>query len=581
MTESTETEGPGSSDPAGHDIHRPWLTAYPPHIDWNGPTDTTPVTTRVLKSCDRHADAIALDFFGATTTYGALGARIRMLAAAFQSELGIEKGTRVAFLMPNTPDFVACYYAVLMCGGIVVNCNPLYSLPELEHIVSNSGADTVITVDLKVVYDKADALARKGQFSQLVVCPFARALPFPKNFLFGLVKRGDVAKVEEGSARLVRLDKLEKAGRDFRPVEIDAKADIAVQQYTGGTTGQPKGAMLSHANIAANVDQICKYWDQVFQPSSSLVAVLPFFHIFAMTVCMNAPLATGVRINMLPRYEEKDFFALVKRVKPDVLVAVPTLCLALAKSEHAAGGALASIKVTVSGGAALPEAVRKAYGKINSGALKEGYGLTEASPVAICTHIDKPDKQGSIGQPIPGTDIVLVDVDDPARKVGPGEKGEITIRGPQVMVGYYDNDEANRTAFTPEGYLRTGDVAQMDEEGYIFIVDRTKDLIICSGFNVYPRAIEDAIYNHEAVEETSVIGVTDEYRGEAPIAYVKLKSGTSLDEKTLLAFLKDRLSKLEMPREIIFRDELPKTMIGKLSKKDLREDYDQRSGSND
>ncbi|HUH78076.1 MAG TPA: AMP-binding protein, partial [Devosia sp.] len=369
-------------------------------------------------------------------------------------------------------------------------------------------------------------------------------------------------------------------GRNETPdaVVIDVARDIAVQQYTGGTTGVPKGALLSHANIAANMNQIDKWGCGLFYPPSKVVAVLPFFHIFAMTVCMNVPLSNGTQVVMLPKFDLKSLLKLLARTKANVLPAVPTLLNAIARSDQATAEHLASLEVAISGGAALPDEVRAAFARKSPAILAEGYGLTEASPVVCCAALRVKSKPMSIGMPLPGTDIRFVDIDT-HQPVALGQDGELQVRGAQVMVGYYNDPEATAGAFM-DGWLRTGDVGHMDEDGYVFLVDRIKDLIICSGFNVYPRTIEEALMTHEAVEETNVIGVPDQYRGEAPVAFVKLKAGHDISEQELKLFLAERLNKLEMPRQIIFKDELPKTLVGKLSKKELREEYAQTRSTN-
>ncbi|MDF2799077.1 MAG: dicarboxylate--CoA ligase PimA [Devosia sp.] len=355
------------------------------------------------------------------------------------------------------------------------------------------------------------------------------------------------------------------------PRSTDPERDIAVQQYTGGTTGLPKGALLTHANISANMSQIDKWGCELFYPPSKVVAVLPFFHIFAMTACMNVPLCNGTPVIMLPRFELKALLDLFTRTKANVLPAVPTLLAALGRSSAVKPEQLASLQVAISGGAPLSNEVRAQFATKSKALLAEGYGLTEASPVVCCAALRVPSKPMSIGMPLPATDIRFVDVDS-GEVVGIGVDGELQVKGPQVMVGYYNDPEADAQAFS-DGWLRTGDVGHIDEDGYVFLVDRIKDLIICSGFNVYPRVIEEALLTHPAVEETSVIGAPDPYRGEAPVAFVKLQSGQTATEAELKHFLTDRLNKIELPREIIFKDELPKTLIGKLSKKELRAEY--------
>ena len=555
---------------------RPWVKSYPRDIAWDTPIDTTPVHEQLLASCARMGDETALDFLGAATSFRRLGEKVNALAGALQSELGVKKGDRVALLMPNSPHYVVAYFAVLRVGATVVNCNPLYSLSELSHIVTNSGADILITLDLKVTFSSAEKLVGAGHIKKLVVGHFPNALPRTKKLLYRLFKGKDLAKPADSPANgtVVSFEDLIALGRTPNPVTIDAAADIAVQQYTGGTTGTPKGAMLSHANIAANRAQLEIWGCGLFDPGTKVVAVLPFFHIFAMTTCMTLPLCSGSQVVMLPRFEMKAFISLMKRTRPNVVMAVPTLLHALAAEARVTADVLSSLQFAISGGASLSSETREAFAEKSNAMLAEGYGLTEASPVVTCAALHAASRPGSIGLPIPATEIRFMSLDDPDQDVPHGERGELVVKGPQVMVGYHDDPEASRRAFTADGYLRTADVGHFDEDGYVFLVDRIKDLIICSGFNVYPRAIEDAIYRHPAVDETNVIGVPDSYRGEAPIAYVKLKEGETLSEDEMKSFLKEHLSKLEMPREIIFRDELPKTMIGKLSKNDLRADYE-------
>lgn len=558
---------------------RPWIGSYPEKIRWDDTIDETPVHEQVLAACAKNPSAMALDFLGGTTSFGELSKKIVAFAGALQTQFGVTKGTRVAIMLPNTPFYPIAYFGVLRAGGTVVNCNPLYTIPELSHITANAGADIMVTLDLQQIFEKGEALLKADHVKQLIVAHFPDALPLVKKILFSVAKRKDLAKPRQSphAASISYFDDL--VSRDDQPVavRIDPRKDIAVQQYTGGTTGIPKGALLTHANISANMSQIDKWGDGLFLPPSKVVAVLPFFHIFAMTVCMNVPLSNGTPVIMLPRFELKALLALLQRTKANVLPAVPTLLNAIARADSATAAELASIEVAISGGAALPDEVRAAFAKKSKALLAEGYGLTEASPVVCCAALRKPSKPMSIGMPLPGTDIRFVDVDT-SQPVGIGENGELQVKGPQVMAGYYDNPEASRDAFM-DGWLRTGDVGHMDEDGYVFLVDRIKDLIICSGFNVYPRTIEEALMTHEAVEEVNVIGVPDDYRGEAPVAYIKLKAGQTATEAQLKTYLSDKLNKIEMPKHFIFKDALPKTLIGKLSKKELREEYAQTHAS--
>lgn len=557
------------------DHPRPWIDHYPDGIAWDVELNLKPVHEQVLAACAKAPDALALDFLGGRTTFGQLAGAIRAFAGALQAKYGVTKGKRVALLLPNTPFYVVAYYGVLLAGGTVVNCNPLYTVHELTHITSNADAEVLVTLDLKQIYDKAEALLAAGRIKQIIVCHFPNALPMLKRVLYSIAKRRDLANIPD-SPNVDWYHQLIARNDVPQPVTVDPLRDVAVQQYTGGTTGLPKGAMLSHANIAANMSQIDVWGCGLFYPPSKVVAILPFFHIFAMTVCMNVPLCNGTPVVMMPRFEMKGFLDLLKRNRPNVLPAVPTLIGALSKLSPEEAKLLDCIDVVVSGGAALPSEARTQFAKVSKALLAEGYGLTEASPVVCCAALRVPSKPMSIGLPVPDTDIRFVDIESqqPAKL---GERGELQVKGPQVMLGYYQNEEATRDVFM-DGWLRTGDVGYMDSDGYVFLVDRIKDLIISSGFNIYPRTIEEALLASPAVDEANVIGVPDDYRGEAAVAFVKLKSGTSISEAELREFIGERLNKLEMPREIIFKDQLPKTLIGKLSKKELREEYQAMKG---
>ena len=392
---------------------RPWISSYPEGIAWDAQIDTRPVHEQVLAACARNPSAVALDFLGHTTSFGDLAKKIIAFAGALQRQFGIRKGSRVALMLPNTPFYPIAYYGVLRAGGTVVNCNPLYTVHELSHITSNAGADVMITLDLQQIYEKAEKLVEAGHVKSLVVCHFPDALPLVKKILFSVVKRKDLARLGASPVR----DRItlfhDMLARSETPdaVVIDSASDIAVQQYTGGTTGIPKGALLTHANISANMSQINQWGDGLFLPRSTVVAVLPFFHIFAMTVCMNVPLSNGTRVVMLPRFELKALLNLLARTKANVLPAVPTLLNAIARAEHVTPEQLATLEVCISGGAALPDEVRHAFAQKSKALLAEGYGLTEASPVVCCAALRVPSKPMSIGLPLPATDIRFVDID--------------------------------------------------------------------------------------------------------------------------------------------------------------------------
>jgi long-chain acyl-CoA synthetase len=389
--------------------------------------------------------------------------------------------------------------------------------------------------------------------------------------LFKLVKSKELARPDASphSARIVSFDALTANDGNYDRVTIDPDEDVAVLQYTGGTTGVPKGAMLTHSNLSINQQQADLWEPGVEKGTERIMAILPFFHVFAMTTIMNRGIANAAMMILLPRFDVAMALKIIRETKPTIMPGVPTLFNALRNYPKLKPEDLKSLRSGVSGGAPLPVELKRNFEKEAGVIIVEGYGLSETSPIATCNPLEGPVKEGSIGLPVPRTQISLRSLDDPAQEVPLGEKGEICIAGPQVMKGYWNKPQETEAVFVGE-FFRTGDVAVMDEDGFIYIVDRIKDLILCSGYNVYPRRIEEAIYQYPAVEEVSVIGIPDEYRGEAPKAFIKLREGQSATESEILKFLEPKLSKIEMPAEIEFRDALPKTMIGKLSKKELR-----------
>ena len=491
-------------------------------------------------------------------------------AAAGLAALGVTKGTKVGLFLPNSPTFVVFYFATLRAGGTVVNYNPLYTVEELTFQVKDSETDIMVTLDLKVLFNKVEALMAAGTLKRAIVAPFPALLPTAKSILFRLFKSKELANVRSSKVApsiIFEESVLANDGR-FQGPAINPTEDVAVLQYTGGTTGTPKGAMLTHAAVYTNVIQTAAWAPEVEEGTERVMGVLPFFHVFAMTVVLNFAVAKAAEIIIMPRFVLDDALKLIDKTKPTVMPGVPTLFNAMMHHPKLKSFDLSSLKFCLSGGAALPLEIKQRFEQLTGCNLVEGYGLSEASPVVTANPLGGPVKEGSIGQPIPQTIVSLRALDDPTKEVPLGEKGEICVKGPQVMKGYWKKPRETEEQFVGD-FLRTGDVAIMDKEGFLFIVDRIKDLIICSGYNVYPRRIEEALYEHPAVEETTVIGIPDEYRGEAPKAFVKLKAGASVTIPELMKHLEPKLSRIELPAEIEIRDALPKTMIGKLSKKEL------------
>jgi long-chain acyl-CoA synthetase len=551
-----------------------WLNKYPKDVEWAQKFTPTPVYELLDMAAARHAARICTNFLGKTITYREIASLVNRAAAGLQ-KLGVKKGTKVGLFMPNCPTFIIYYYGTLKAGGTVVNYNPLYTIEELASQIKDSDTDLMVTLDLKLLFDKVEALLASGTLKRTVVASFPGLLPGAKSILFKLFKSKELAhptKSKVAAKVISDADVVNNAGT-YQKQTIDPYNDIAVLQYTGGTTGIPKGAMLTHANISINCQQGVAWATNLREGQERTLAVLPFFHVFAMTAVMNFALSQGAEMVIMPRFVLLDALKLIDKTKPTVMPGVPTMFIAMLGHPKLDKFDLSSLKYCISGGAPLPIDVKEKFERLTGCKVVEGYGLTEASPSVTCNPVEGPVKSGSIGQPLPGTILSLRDLADPSKEVPLGEKGEICVKGPQVMKGYWNKPEATADQFVGD-YLRTGDVGVMDEEGFVFIVDRIKDLIIASGYNVYPRRVEEAIYEYPGVEEVTVIGIKDQYRGEAPKAFIKLKAGVKATADDIRRHLETKISKIEMPAQIEFRDSLPKTMIGKLSKKELKAEED-------
>lgn len=555
----------------------PWQVHYPSGIDWHMPLKVAPLYALLDDAVRDHGQLPCTNFLGRTLTYGEIGNLVEQAAAALQ-RLGVGKGTKVGLFLPNSPTFIIYFFAVLKAGGTVVNFNPLYTVAELTHQVEDSDTELMITLDLKVLFDKVEALLQSGCLPRALVAPFPSLLPATKAALFRLFRSRELARpLSSPVADRVMLESAALAGAEtMAPVAIDPENDVAVLQYTGGTTGTPKGAMLTHANVYINVQQVSATAPELESGVERVLGVLPFFHVFALTVVMNLGIAKAAEIIIMPRFALDDALKLIDRTRPTIMPGVPTLFNAIMNHPKIASFDLSSLKFCLSGGAALPIEVKQRFEAITGCKVVEGYGLSEASPVVACNPIDGPIRAGSIGIPLVGTTISLRDLSNPEQEVPPGEKGEICVKGPQVMKGYYKRPEDTAAQMVGD-YLRTGDVACMDADGFFYIKDRIKDLIISSGFNIYPRRVEEALYEHPAVAEVTVIGIRDKKRGEAPKAFVRLQADATVTAAELMQHLETRISKIELPAEIEFRTELPKTLIGKLSKKELKAEEDAKA----
>lgn len=544
-----------------------YTKSYPNGIRWDAHIPVYPVFEMLEQTAKKYGDRPAFDFLNYKLTWGEIHSQANRLARSLQDR-GIGKGRRVGLFLPNCPLFIIAYYAVMRTGATAVNFNPLYSEKELAHQINDSGTDTMITADLELLYGKMKKMSGNTCLEHLVVAKFTSMLAFPKNILFPIIKKKELAVIGHDSAVAWYHD-LINHHNDPHPVDIDPVSDVALLQYTGGTTGTPKGAMLTHQNVVANTEQCVMWLNGVKIGEEKMLGVLPFFHVFAMTTVMNFSVRNALEIVALPRFELEQTMKLIHKKKPHYFPAVPAIYNAVNNYKKLSKYDLSSLKSCISGGAPLPVEVKKAFEKNTGCTVIEGYGLTESSPVVCANPLVGLNKAGSIGLPFPGTIVEIINPDDKVTPMKVGERGELCVRGPQVMKGYWNKPE-DTVQVLKDGRLHTGDVAIMDQDGYIFIVDRLKDMIITNGYNVYPRNVEEAIYAHDAVEECIVAGLPDANRGEIVKAWIKLKEGEELTVEKLKEFLTTRISPMEMPRQIEFRDKpLPKTMIGKLSRKDV------------
>ena len=558
-----------------------WLKKYPSKPDWHMEIPARSMVEVLEETVAKKPNEQAFDFMGngTTHTWAQLLDLVNRFAKGLQDQ-GVKKGDKGGLFLPNCIYVPIAYYAVLKIGATVVNFNPLYAEAELRYQIEDSDTDIFVTLDLALMTDKAVKMLAETRLKKLIVCPFIDILPFPKNILFPLFKAKDRGKVTFNQRIIAYADVIKNEGNPTN-VDIDLQEDIAVLQYTGGTTGVPKGAMLTHVNIHANAVQCYSNFPDpnpdVNGGHEKMLAVLPFFHVFAMTVCMNMAVLAGMEIVTIPRFELDQALKLIQKTKPQYMAGVPAIYNAINNHKKLKEFDLSSLNYCISGGAPLPVEVKKKFEAKTGCKVFEGYGLTESTPVATVNPPFGENVAGSIGLPVPQTIIEIIDREDKVTPMELGDRGELCIRGPQVMKGYYNRPKETDDTLrkTPDGGLRlhTGDVAIMDEDGYIYIVDRIKDLIITNGYNVYPRHVEEAIYQHPSVEECIVAGIPDAQRGEIVKAWIKLKEDRELSVEDLKAFMEDKISRIEMPKRFEFRDEpLPKTMIGKLSRKDILEE---------
>lgn len=550
-----------------------WSASYLHPSKWNEEFPPLALHTMFFNSAAREGKKPMLDFMGRKYSYAEMAKAVRHVAAGLQRK-GIGKGDHIGLFLPNLPHYVAAYYGALAAGATVVNFSPLYSVDELTHQVGDSGTSLLFTVSAAALLPTALKVLDKSALKGLIVGSVAEALPAVKGLAYRLFKRGDMAAVPD-DRRIVSYKKLLSNDGIFTAQTVDPEKDVAQLQYTGGTTGTPKGAMLTHQNITANARQINAIDPQarVNNPENPatdrILGVLPFFHVFANATVLNRTVDNGGEIVMLPRFDARQALAAISRTKVTALPGVPTMYQALLDCPDIARTDFTSLRVCISGGAPLASELKNKFEARSGAILIEGYGLTESSGVVACNPYQNGGHMDSIGQPVPGTIVKLLDKEDPAKPAAAGEAGELVFAGPQVMRGYWNRPDADAEVFVG-GFLRTGDVATIDADGFIHIVDRIKDMISVGGFKVFPSQIEDILYQHDQVREALVIAVPDDYLGERPKAFVTLVETATIDGDGLMKWLNPKLGKHERVAGVAVRGALPKTMIGKLDRKALR-----------
>jgi long-chain acyl-CoA synthetase len=563
-------EGRGNLSNQSEYSKKIWIKSYEQGVKSSVEYKDILVSQYLEESAKNFPDNPALIFQGFTLSFRELNEMVARFSAALKG-FGIKKGDSVAILLPNVIPCVVAYYATLKIGAIVVLNNPLYSDRELEHQFTDSNSTFLITLDL--LAKRMVALREKTNIKTIVYASIGDYLPFAKRLLFPLVakKKGLAADVAPAKNLFKFKDVIAKNAPDYTQAQVSMD-DVAMYQYTGGTTGVSKGVMLTHKNISYQIQQL-EAWFPAFQKGAeTMLGALPIFHVFGMSVSMNFAIRMGWANVLVPKPQPEPLLEAISKFKVSFAPLVPTMYIGMLDHPDMAHTDLTSVKGCFSGSAPLPLEVINNFQEKTGSIIVEGFGLTESTPVTHVNPFNGVRKQGSIGVPIPDTECKIVDLNDKTREVALGEPGELLIRGPQIMKGYLKKPDETKKTLTEDGFLCTGDVARMDEDGYFYIVDRIKDMIISGGYNVYPRDIDEVLFEHPKILEGCCIGIPHEKRGEAVKAFVVLKEGEEMTEKEVIDYCDTKLAKYKLPIKVEFRKELPKSNVGKILRKDLRKE---------
>ncbi|MFZ2464298.1 MAG: long-chain-fatty-acid--CoA ligase [Caldibacillus thermoamylovorans] len=551
--------------------NKPWLKHYPPQIPHTLTFEETSLQQLLKNTAEKYPNKIAIHFNGKELSYQELYDSALKFAGYLQ-KIGIQKGDRVAIMLPNTPQSVISFYGVMMAGGIVVQTNPMYTERELAFQMKDSGAKAIVALD--ILFPRIKKIQGETELEHIIITAIKDYLPFPKNLVYPFIQKkqyGFSVKVEHKGNDHLFTEIMKHPALQEPIMNINFEEDLAILQYTGGTTGFPKGVMLTHKNLIANT-KMCQAWLYKCREGEEIVlGALPFFHVYGMTTVMILSILQASKMVLIPKPDPEVLLKTIQSQRPTMFPGAPTMYIGMLNHPELSKYDLSSIDSCISGSAPLPVEVQEQFERLTGGKLVEGYGLTESSPVTHANLLwDGERVKGSIGLPWPDTlaEIRSVETGEP---LPVGEIGELVVKGPQVMKGYWNRPEETQEVLK-DGWLHTGDMGYMDEEGYFYIVDRKKDMIIASGYNIYPREIEEVLYEHPAVKEVVVAGVPDPYRGETVKAYIVLKEGTTVTEDELNKFARKNLAAYKVPRKYEFRDELPKTTVGKILRRQLVEE---------
>ncbi|MEZ4569408.1 MAG: long-chain fatty acid--CoA ligase [Thermomicrobiales bacterium] len=547
----------------------PWISHYPAGVEPEiGIPDIT-LPEMLVHTCERFGGRTCATFYGRDFSFQEIHDESNRFANRLV-ELGIRPGEPVMIILPNVPQFLIAAYGILKAGGILASINPLLTHSEIQKLVDDSGANLIVTLDR--FWEDVEPLLDNGIVSTAIVTGIQDGLPRLKRWLYPLKYKHEMVEVKHEPDRGRHQYREFIKGGSSQPTGVSlSPSDVAVFQYTGGTTGLPKAAVLTHRNLVANANQVRAWLTDTVEGEETVMAILPFFHAYGGTLCLYLAIQLAARIILVPRFDVKDVMDLIEQYRPTILPGVPTLYNALNRAAENNPGrqeALTSIRCCVSGGAPLPPDVVRRFEKLTGGRLVEGYGLSEASPVTHVNPLDGRARNGAIGLPLPNTEVKLVDPDT-GEPVALNERGELLVRGPQVMQGYWNKPEETASVLDDDGWLHTGDIATMDEDGFFRIVDRLKDVIITGGENIYPREIEDVLASHPKIQEAAVAGVSHKVGGEVAKAYIVLREGETMDRREVLRFCSEHLAKYKVPRQVEFRSELPKSAAGKILKREL------------